>query len=169
MLLKPEQRREEMVRLIHEHGPVTAAAIAERFGVTRQIVVHDVALLRAAGTDIIATPGGYMVPREPGRFTKVIACRHNNMDRLKEELYVIVDAGAFVRDVIVGHAVYGEITGRLMIGTRAGVDDLVRRLESSDGPLSSVTGGLHLHTIEAGSREVLDRVEKELGARGILA
>ena len=72
-----EARRRAVAQILEEaEGPVSAAALARRFSVSRQIIVGDVALLRAGGADILATPRGYLLGGRgggarcpsPGRF-----------------------------------------------------------------------------------------------------
>ena len=45
-----------MRRLRAAEGPQSAGALAAALGVSRQLVVGDVALLRAGGEEILATP-----------------------------------------------------------------------------------------------------------------
>ena len=55
-------RRRAIARALEDaRRPVAASVLGERFGVSRQIVVGDVALLRAAGLEITATPRGYVL------------------------------------------------------------------------------------------------------------
>ena len=50
------QRREALSRCLTETPcPVSATALAQRFSVSRQIIVGDIALLRASGAEISAT------------------------------------------------------------------------------------------------------------------
>ena len=98
-------------------GPVSAAALAERFSVSRQIIVGDVALLRAGGTDILATPRGYLLGGRGGGVERTVACVHAP-EEMERELNAIVDAGGEVVDVIVEHPVYGQLTGLLGVRSR---------------------------------------------------
>ena len=50
--------RETLERADH---PISATTLAEQLGVSRQIIVGDVDLLRAAGEDISASPRGYLL------------------------------------------------------------------------------------------------------------
>ena len=60
-------RRQQVFNLIAQSGqPLSAAKIAKSLHVSRQIIVGDVALLRAAGHAIIATPRGYMIENSQG-------------------------------------------------------------------------------------------------------
>ena len=94
--------------------PVSAAALAREFSVSRQIIVGDVALLRAGGLSIAATPRGYMLPEEHSGLVRTLACRHR-ADQMEDELNAIVDQGCTVIDVIVEHPIYGQLTGPLQL------------------------------------------------------
>lgn len=150
--------------------PVSASALAEKYHVSRQIVVGDIALLRAGGAPIIATPRGYILENgnsSPDTFT--IACRHNNAEQLLDELYTIVDNGATAVDVIVDHPVYGQIVGQLQVSSRFDADKFVETIESSKAaPLSQITGGIHLHTIRCSEPERVERIKELLSQKGIL-
>lgn len=57
-----QERRQEILKLLHQSAhPISASALAERFSVTRQVIVGDIALLRSSGADILATPRGYCI------------------------------------------------------------------------------------------------------------
>lgn len=132
-------------------GPVKGAMLASLFSVSRQIVVQDIAVLRAEGASIVATPQGYLLlpGRVTGMLTKTVVTRHNDSASMEDELRIMVDRGARVLNVIVEHPLYGEIAGNLMIFTRSDVDRFMEKMRESDGePLSTLTGGVHLHTLE---------------------
>ena len=113
-----------------EH-PVSAAALAREFSVSRQIIVGDVALLRAGGLSIAATPRGYMLPEERSGLIRTLACRHR-ADQMEDELNAIVDQGCTVIDVIVEHPIYGQLTGPLQLSSRYDVAQFVDRCRQSD-------------------------------------
>jgi transcriptional regulator of NAD metabolism len=162
------ERRETIRRsLLESDAPVSAGAFARRLGVSRQIIVGDVALLRAAGAPIEATPRGYVIQKETGRagVVKTIACRHGK-DGITREMYAVVDNGCGMLDVTVEHAVYGQISGQLHAFSRYDVDSFVKKLAKSGSlPLCDLTGGVHLHTIlcpdEAAYRRVLEKLKEE--------
>lgn len=57
-------RRDELIRIMQEsENPMTGTDLAQRFGVTRQVIVQDIAVLRAKGFAIVATPQGYFQPK----------------------------------------------------------------------------------------------------------
>ncbi len=151
--------------------PVSAGLLAKRLRVSRQAIVGDVALLRAGGSLIAATPRGYVMQRKqfrPGDTLHTIACRHTAAG-IADELYTVVDNGCGILDVTVEHAVYGQISGQLQIFSRLDADDFLRKLSRSGSqPLCSLTGGVHLHTISCPSEEAYRRVLSQLKAKKIL-
>lgn len=57
-----EARRAAIVDALKAaEGPLSGTALAERFGVSRQVVVQDVALLRSAGCAVTSTNRGYVL------------------------------------------------------------------------------------------------------------
>lgn len=170
--MEAEQRRETIRQALQKSSrPVSAGTFAKQLEVSRQVIVGDVALLRASGVPIAATPRGYVMqehPARPGDILRTVACRHDR-DGMGRELYAIVDNGCGVLDVIVDHAVYGQISGQLQIFSRYDVDDFLRRLAKSDSqPLSNLTGGVHLHTLSCPSEEAFARVLQKLKEESVL-
>ena len=164
-----ERRTRILAELEQASAPVSAGKLAELCSVTRQIIVADVALLRASGVPVRAVHRGYLLDREEVRgMTKRIVCRHP-MENAREELYAIVDCGASVRDVIVEHSVYGQIVAELPISDRRDVDAFIRKSAvSGASALSDLTGGVHIHTLALDSEESFDAVCKALTDLGIL-
>jgi hypothetical protein len=152
-----------------QKGPVRGGELARKFRVSRQCVVQDIALLRAGGYEILATPSGYRLPGPPVRSHRaVLACNHEP-ERTQEELEILVDNGVKVVDVIVEHAIYGELRGSLSLESRADVAEFLQQVRASQvGLLSSLTGGVHLHTVEASRPEKIARAKAELRRRGFL-
>ena len=145
-----------------------AAALAREFSVSRQIIVGDVALLRAGGLSIAATPRGYMLPEEHSGLVRTLACRHR-ADQMEDELNAIVDQGCTVIDVIVEHPIYGQLTGPLQLSSRYDVVQFVDRCRQSDAlPLSNLTEGIHLHTISCPDETAFQRVQTALERLGVL-
>ena len=165
-------RREKIIDIITKSKtPLTGNELANLLNVTRQVVVQDVALLRASGIPIIATPSGYMMIDSIAttRSLKVFTCRHKTLEQAETELMIIVENGGKVRDVIIEHPIYGEISGTLMINTPQAVKFLIERLKRKDSlMLSSTTDGVHMHTVEAASEEALAKIEDKLHDAGIL-
>ena len=146
--------------------PVSASALARKLHVSRQIIVGDIALIRASGTQIIATPRGYVWERSNAGSERKIAVMHAPQ-QMREELYTIVDQGAEVVDVIVEHPTYGQLVGQLQLSSRYDVDQFIDRMQSNE-PLSQLTHGVHLHTIRCRDAAVFERVENALRKKGLL-
>ena len=168
--ISAQERRRAVARALEEaDGPVSAAALAERFSVSRQIIVGDVALLRASGTQIDATPRGYQLHPAARGYTGILACVHSTADQMREELYTVVDQGGIVVDVAVENPLYGELRGNLNLASRYDVDHFIQ--QASDTPeclLSRMTGGVHLHTLSCPTEEAFHRIEAALDAKGLL-
>lgn len=170
MNMDGKERRQKILEILKgSPEPVTGTALAKELSVSRQVIVGDMAILRAAGLDIMATPQGYLMPAvRQLAITAKVACRHGK-DNLADELATIVDNGGKVLDVIVEHGVYGEIKANLMLASRRDITLFLEKLMTCGAePLSIITGGVHLHTIEAPSQEVLDQIIYQLKERGLL-
>lgn len=158
-----EARRKIALELLRTADkPLSAGTLAARFHVSRQIIVGDVALLRAAGEEILATPRGYMLgPSAPGLVRRVV-CRHG-AEEMGVELNAIVDQGCTALDVIVDHPLYGQLTGPLQISNRYDVGQFLKRAARSHAhPLSDLTGGIHLHTLSCPDEAAYERVLRSL-------
>ncbi|MBQ6400989.1 MAG: transcription repressor NadR [Firmicutes bacterium] len=159
------QRQQDILNTLKQTDrPISASALAGRFDVSRQIIVSDVALLRAAGEEIVATSRGYLPGGQTAAFpwTGTLVCRHS-ADQLKDELYAIVDLGGTVIDVSIDHPIYGELSGRLDLSSRFDVDEFLSRVSQEGAlPISSLTSGLHLHRIGCKDRDVFERIRARL-------
>ncbi len=164
------QRREAILkRLTGADSPISASVLAGELGVSRQIVVGDVALLRAGGAQIDATPRGYRLRAAARGCTGILACIHTTEEQLRAELYTVVDHGGVVVDVTVENALYGELRGNLNVASRYDADEFVRHArEAPECLLSNMTGGVHLHTIQCPNEACLHRIEEALAAQGLL-
>ena len=157
-----ERRQAILEHLRQSSRPVSAGFLAERFSVSRQAVVGDVALLRASGADISATPRGYVILKPSQDLIRRVACRHDAAG-MEAELCAVVDQGCSVLDVIVEHPVYGQLTGPLRLASRYDVTQFVARCREEDAaPLSQLTEGVHLHTVLCPDQEAADRVGRAL-------
>jgi transcriptional regulator of NAD metabolism len=164
------RRRRRIVQwMASQGGPIRGEQLAKHLRVSRQCLVQDIAILRAGGEEILATPRGYRLPTGPARAHRaILACRHEP-ERTEEELQILVDYGVKVLDVIVEHPEYGELRGSLMIESRADVQDFLAHIRTSKAALlSSLTGGVHLHTVEASRPEMISQAKARLRARGFL-
>lgn len=164
-----QQRRQRIAgRLAASTAPLSAAALAKELSVSRQIIVGDVALLRAGGLDITATPRGYLLPRPPAGVICTFACRHR-AEQMEQELNAIVDQGCTVMDVIVEHPIYGQLTGPLHLSSRYDVTRFVERCRREEAaPLSQLTEGVHLHTVLCPDQDAVLRVHNVLEQMGFL-
>lgn len=164
-----KQRRKEIVNILNtEEEPISGSKFAEIFNVTRQVIVQDIAILRASGEDIIATSRGYLIRKPVKLFTKKIAVCHNE-DKTKEELMTFIQCGCKVRDVIIEHPIYGELRGMLMLNDSSDVDDFILKTKKHEAVLlSKLTHGVHLHTVEGLNEECIKRAETILKEKGIL-
>src|SRR5579871_4471277 len=140
------------------------ADLSKQFGVSRQVMVQDVAVLRAHGMEIIATPKGYILPtRGPTPQRDVLHVQHDR-DAIFDELSVLVDLGIMVIDVAVEHPVYGSIRGDLPIASRLDAQEYIQTLERTGSlPLLGLVGDhRHSHTVEAARPDLLEKAREEL-------
>ena len=167
------ERREEIKSILSKsHTAVSAGKLSKQLGVSRQIIVGDVALLRAAGCDIDATPRGYIIGRkdEPADGAKraIIVSRHES-SRTEEELNILVDNGCKVLDVTVEHPVYGQLTGLLDIASRYDVKNFINKVSKADAhSLCELTDGVHIHTLEYTDDDAYMRAVEELSSAGFI-
>lgn len=167
-----EKRRELILSWLQSEGtPLTGSELAKRTNVSRQIIVQDISLLKARNEPIIATSQGYVYMQkqhEQPSFQRLIVC-HHTPEQTAEELHLLVDHGVLVKDVIVEHPVYGELTASIMVSTRKEVEELLTKLQETKASfLSQLTEGIHLHTIEADSLSKLDDACRALEEAGFL-
>ena len=167
--MRAEERRQAIREILQRSDqPVSATALASQFSVSRQVIVGDIALLRAAGADISATPRGYVILQETAGFVRQVACQHD-FAGMEAELNAMVDQGCTVVDVIVEHAVYGQISAPLRLHSRYDVQQFIRRVRVSDAPpLSRLTEGVHLHTLSCPDDVAWERVKTALRELGFL-
>ena len=164
-----EQRRSTVLSLLEEtEHPVSASLLAQQCGVSRQVIVGDIALLRAAGSNIAATPRGSLLERPVSGVIRQLVCRHSAADAATE-LNIIVDCGCTAVDVSVEHPVYGQITAALQISSRYDVEQFVTRMGSAEARhLSSLTEGIHLHTVLCPDNDRFSRLQSMLKEKGFL-
>lgn len=165
--MRSDDRRKAIADILRTaDGPISASALAEKFSVSRQIIVGDIALLRSSGEEIVATPRGYVAPREAHGLVRHVAVKHTP-EEMEAELNAIVDHGCTVIDVIVDHPIYGQLTGPLQISNRYEVGQFIERCENAE-PLSRLTDGIHLHTLSCPDEAAFMRVRCALRALGVL-
>lgn len=165
-----EERRQELLRTLRMSGePILGSELARQFGVSRQVLVQDMAILRASGSDVIATPRGYLLRNpEPVAHRDVLHLQHNRA-ALADEMTVLVDLGIRILDDVIDHPVFGALRTDLYISSRQDVQEMVDRLDATDSlPLQELVGGRHSHTVESSRPDLLVKARDELKNRGYL-
>lgn len=162
------ERRAGIIRQIQKSSkPVSGSALAKSCNVSRQVIVQDIALIRAKGYDIISTNRGYIL-NIPQSVSRVFKVQHTD-EELTDELFAIVDLGGCVENVMVNHKVYGHIEANLNISSRRKVYEFMNDIKSGkSSPLKNITSNYHYHTVSADSEETLDLIENELRQMGFL-
>lgn len=162
------ERRDAIIRTIQKtHIPVSGKSLAASYDVSRQVIVQDIALIRAAGYDIISTNRGYIL-NTPVKEEMIFKVHHTDA-QLEEELNAIVDLGGCIENVMVNHRVYGHIEARLGISSRRMVSEFLEDIQNGkSSPLKNITSNYHYHTISADSRKTLDMIEQMLTEKGFL-
>ena len=163
-----ERRRKIVALMRQEPSPLSGGRLGKETGVSRQVVVQDIALLRTEGYPIVATARGYILnePRQAVRLYKVC----HTTEQTGDELKTIVDLGGCVLDVMVNHRVYGKMSPPLNIKNRRDVQLFLKDLETGKStPLMTVTSGYHFHHVSADTEEILDEIGESLKEKGYLA
>ena len=163
-----ERRKKIMEMMQSSQVPLSGTTLGKATGVSRQVVVQDIALLRTEGYPILATTRGYLLDR-PSSVTRLIKVCHTN-EQTEEELNTVVDLGGCVVDVIVNHRAYGKISAPLQIKSRWDVQAFMEQIRTGKStPLLNITSGYHFHHISADREEILDKIEAQLKEKGFLA
>lgn len=162
------QRRQAILDLLSTvSSPISGTHLAKHFQVSRQVIVQDIALIRAEGTNLISTNRGYLL-QTPTQAKRIVKCYHSS-EEIAEELQTIVDLGGTVEDVFVHHRVYKTLQAELNIHSRLDIQRFLEEIRSGKStPLKDVTSDYHYHTISADSEETLDLIEQELQKKGFL-
>lgn len=164
----PERRKAIINALITEQKPISGGRFSKELGVSRQIIVQDVSILKAEGYDIISTHYGYLLHSTP--LCERVFKLHHTTDTTEEELCTIVDLGGTIVDVFVWHKVYGKVSAPLNIFSRLQVKQFLEGVRTGKSTeLMNITGGYHYHTVRAESTEVLNLIEKALADKGFIA
>jgi len=152
------ERKNEILEILKRaKAPIKGKELAEKFGVSRQIIVSDISQLREEGYRIVSTRDGYILDTG-GKVRRIIAVKHSS-EEIYDELKTIVENGGKVIDVIVEHPLYGEITGRIDVSTIDDVEKFMTLLKiSNTKPLLEISGGIHLHTIEAPDEKTMEKI-----------
>jgi len=170
--MKASERRTQLIEILFKsEEPVSASSLAGELGVSRQIIVGDIALLRASGNDIVSTPRGYILKKndaESNGLIKRIACCHSS-EQMVDELQICINYGCSVLDVIVEHPVYGQLTGQLRLSSLYDIQKFEERVYKAEAhSLSELTDGIHIHTLACPDEDAFERVTAELREKGYL-
>ena len=167
--MKGEERREKILKQLNNaDGPVSARSMADEYGVSRQIIVQDIARLRDKGINISSLSRGYVLEKKP-RAERVFKILHSDED-VEKELNLIINLGGTVEDVFVYHKVYGIVNAKMDIRSKNDIDVFIENITSGKSSLlMNVTSGYHYHTITAESGKTLDMIEQMLKKEGFLA
>lgn len=168
--MEGDARRKTILEILHKESlPVSGTELAGRLGVSRQVIVQDIALLRATDKNILSTNKGYVLfVEESNRKRRTFKVKHAD-EAILDELNTIVDFGGKILDVVVEHDIYGQISADLIINSRADADAFVKQtLKYKTKPLNDLTYGVHFHTVEADSEAILDRIGDALQNKGYL-
>lgn len=189
MAAKSEARRASLLDALRSaDAPVSGGQLANALNVSRQIIVQDIALLREAGANIVATTKGYVLADaaqtatqtttqnaaeqpaaaldEPARTFKV----HHEVEQTRDELQTIIALGGRVHNVSISHRAYGRITAPLEVANQADIERFINDIESGkSSPLSTATSGYHYHLVSAPSDEALEAIGRALADKGFLA
>lgn len=164
-----KERRNKIIQMLSESKePIPGKEWARIFGVSRQVIVQDIALLRAQDYEITSTNQGYMLLGEK-KISRVFKVIHSDTD-VEEELNLIVDYGGKIEDVFVYHKIYGVVRADLNISSRNDVKEFLLALKSGKSTLlKNITSDYHYHTVSASSEKLLDLIQEHLQEKGFLA
>lgn len=167
--MKTLDRRKAIAnRLLSANEAISGSILSSEFGVSRQIIVQDITVLKNLGYDILSTHNGYIIQKSP--LKERVFKLHHTTEQTENELNTIVDLGGTVVDVFVWHKVYGKIVAPLNIFSRLHVKQFIEGVRSGKSTeLMNITGGYHYHTVRADSENILDLIETALENEGLIA
>ena len=162
------ERRKALLAMMREtEKPLSGTALGKRTGVSRQVVVQDMALLRTEGYPIISTARGYLMEASKG-CTRLFKVCHTN-EQVEDGLTTSVDLGGTVVNVMVNHRIYGKLDAQLNIKNRRDVAKFLDDINTGKStPLLNVTSGYHFHLVSAETEDVLDEIEEALRGKNYL-
>lgn len=166
--MKVAERRKAIVNLLlSAKEPISGSELAQRFDISRQIIVQDITVLKGTGYEILSTSQGYVMQRSP-LAERVFKVRHTT-EQTEDELSCIVELGGTVVDVFVWHKVYGRIEAPLNIFSPMHIKQFLEGVRTGQSTeLMHITGGYHYHTVRAENEAVLDRIEAALTERNYI-
>ena len=131
--MSSNERREKLLQILKKSDkPVKGSELSAELQVSRQVVVKDIALLRASGLEIIATSNGYIVLDSVKNEFKIKCKNHNSDDELYDELQTIIDLGGKVKDVIVEHPTYGVLKADLNVATNRDLRNFMQKAATNE-------------------------------------
>ena len=162
-------RRQQLLKILSDsRNPVSGGELARELQVSRQVIVQDIALLRAGNEEILSTNRGYLLQKK-GEMIRIFKVHHTD-EQIEEEMNSIVDLGGRIVDVFVYHKIYGVIRVPMGIHSRRDVKEYLKTLENgSSTPLKHITSDYHYHTVAAKDEKTLDMIQDELIKLGFLA
>ncbi len=164
-----ERRRLILQKLRSTDTSVTGRELAELCRVSRQIIVSDIAMLRAEGARILATSQGYLIEKDRKSETMEIPLYCPDRDALRRELDIIVDNGGMIRGVSVEYGLYGKISCALDLCSRRDIRKWHEELDAQKlQPLSMIAGGKHSFYVEMENAEAGEEILRLLKEAGYL-
>lgn len=167
--MKAADRRKAIVNLLlSTNEAISGGKLSEEFGVSRQIIVQDITVLKGSGYDILSTHSGYIIQKSPLK-ERVFKLYHTT-EQTEDELATIVNLGGTVVDVFVWHKVYGKMTAPLNIFSSLHIKQFIEGVRSGKSTeLMNITGGYHYHTVRAESESILDQIGQALLNKNYIA
>ena len=167
--MKAQERRKSIINLLlSEDRPIPGGELSEKCGVSRQIIVQDIAVLKGQGFDILSTHNGYIIQKSPLK-ERVFKVKHST-EQTEDELSTIVELGGTVVDVFVWHKVYGKMVAPLNIFSSLQIKQFIEGVRTGKSTeLMNITGGYHYHTVRAEKEDILDRIAEVLSEKGYIA
>lgn len=167
--MKAIERRKAIVNLLlSSEEAISGGELSKKFGVSRQIIVQDITVLKGSGYDILSTHNGYIIQKSP--LKERVFKLHHTTEQTEDELSTIVSLGGTVVDVFVWHKVYGKVVAPLNIFSPLHVKQFIEGVRTGKSTeLMNITGGYHYHTVRAENDEILDRIDTALQNRGYIA
>ena len=127
-----EERRNRILQRLQETDtPLSGTALAKEFHVSRQVIVQDIALMRAENYGILSTNKGYLLRSEKvesAQPKRVFYVKHT-ADQVLDEFQTVIELGGKILDVAVEHEIYGQICVDLFIETAADAADFNKKLQ----------------------------------------
>ncbi len=166
--MKAQERRKAIVNLLlSEQEAISGSELSDRFGVSRQIIVQDITVLKGSGYDILSTHNGYIMQKSPLK-ERVFKIYHTTA-QTEDELNLIIDLGGTVVDVFVWHKVYGKVVAKLNISSRPHIKQFIEGVRTGkSSELMNITGGYHYHTVCADTEDTLNCIEAALNEKNYI-